>query len=255
MKRLSVPAFPCCPVSTQPFGDLLLMWKSAQPQCSFILDFCFVNTSYVVGDMTWTSYLSPSPSRNYTGSLISFQPGYNIIPKAQCLFFSYCRWEMGGGIRRQNRGWPFSLSPAPSPLQEHGGCAKLCSHLGWLLRASSTQKPLPLQYVGVSCWESIAGTKAWGACPSALQGDVPLPPDPPGQLLKAIDFFFSGGNAEMPTMEQEHSISGSVSACLSGSTWLHCTALNMCDCLGLREGLRFSGTLATNFQRSCELFP
>lgn len=190
MKRLSVPAFPCCPVSTQPFGDLLLMWKSAQPQCSFILDFCFVNTSYVVGDMTWTSYLSPSPSRNYTGSLISFQPGYNIIPKAQCLFFSYCRWEMGGGIRRQNRGWPFSLSPAPSPLQEHGGCAKLCSHLGWLLRAPSTQKPLPLQYVGVSCWESIAGTKAWGACPSALQGDVPLPPDPPGQLLKAIDFFF-----------------------------------------------------------------
>lgn len=122
MKRLSVPAFPCCPVSTQPFRDLLLMWKVAQPQCSFILDFCFLNTSYVVGDMTWTSYLSPSPSRNYTGSLISFQPGYNIVPKAQCLFFRYCWGELASEGKTEGSCSPISsLHHLPSK-----SCAEQC---------------------------------------------------------------------------------------------------------------------------------
>lgn len=110
MKRLNVPAFPCCPVSTQPFRDLLFMWKLAQPQCSFILDFCFVNTSYVVGDMTWTSYLSPSPSSNYTGSLVLFQSGYYIVPKAWYLLFSYC-WR---GL--ESAGKPESGCSPTSPL-------------------------------------------------------------------------------------------------------------------------------------------
>lgn len=131
---------------------------------------------------------------------------------------------MGAGIRKYNRGLLLSyLSPAPSPLQEHSGCAKLSSTLGWLPRAPSAQTPLPLQYMGVPCWEGTAGAKSWGACPNALLGDVPLPHDPAALLLKAIDLF-SGGNAEMPATEQKHSISGSVSAYLSGSTWLHCIA-------------------------------
>lgn len=113
MKRLIVLAFPCCPVSTQPFRDLLLMWKLAQPQCSFILDFCFVNTSYVAGDMTWTSYLSPSPSSNHTGSLIWFPSGYYIAPKAQYSLFSYCWWEL------EPSGKPESGPSSTSPQHHH----------------------------------------------------------------------------------------------------------------------------------------
>lgn len=160
---------------------------------------------------------------------------------------------MQAGIRKQNREWLLSyLSPAPSPLQEHGGCAKLCSNLGWLLRAPCAQTPLPLQY-----WVSHAEKALQQPSPEMLvlmlcREDVPLSHDLAALLLKAIDCF-SGGNAEMPDMEQGHS--GCVSAYLSGSTWLQCTALNMCDCLGLREGLRFAGALATKFQHSCELFP
>lgn len=124
----------------------------------------------------------------------------------------------------------------------------------WLLRAPCAQTPLPLQY-----WVSHAEKALQQPSPEVLvlmlcRGDVPLPHELAGLLLKAIDCF-SGGNAEMPDMEQGHSISGCVSTYLSGSTWLQCTALNMCDCLGLREGLRFAGALATKFQHSCELFP
>lgn len=253
MKRLSVPAFPCCPVSTQPFRDLLLMWKLAQPQCSFILDFCFVNTSYVVGDMTWTSYLSPSPSRNYTGSLISFQSGYNIVPKAQCLFFSYCRWELASESKIEGDCSPISpLHHLPSESMvavqscaatlggywEHQVLRNLCLYSTWVSHnEKALQEPSPEVLVLVFCREMCL-------CPvTHLRSSL--------RLL----IFLSGGNAEMAAMEQGHSISGSVSACLSGSTWLHCTVLNMCDCLGLRGGSRSAGTLAMNFQCSCELFP
>lgn len=124
MRRLNVRAFPCCPVSTQPFRDLLLMWKLAQPQCSFILDFSFVNTSYVVGDMTWTSYLSPSPSSNYwEPHFISVRLLYSS--QTQYLLFSYCWWGLESAGKPESRSFP------TSPLQEPSGCAVLHSNPGW----------------------------------------------------------------------------------------------------------------------------
>lgn len=169
MKRLSVPAFPCCPVSTQPFGDLLLMWKLAQPQCSFMLDFCFVNTSYVVGDMTWTSYLSPSPSRNYTGSLVPFQSGYNEVPKAQCLFFSYCWWELASEGKIEGGCSPISPQhhlPSKSTVavqscaetlggyREHPVLRRLCLYGTWVSHAEKAlQEPSPEVLVLMLCRE------------------------------------------------------------------------------------------------------
>lgn len=60
---------------------------------------------------------------------------------------------------------------------------------------------------------------------------------------------------EMPAMQLEHLTFRIFSACLSASTWLHCTVLNTCGCRGPREGLRFPDTPATNFKHSCGLFP
>lgn len=152
MKGLNVPAFPCCPVSTQPFRDLLLMWKLAQPQCSFILDFCFVNTSYVVGDMTWASYLSPSPSSSYTGSLMLFQSGWNTtqFPKHG----TYSSATAGGGWSQQanQRAAVLLPLPAPPPLQEHSGCAVLHSNPGRLPRgAPSARTPCPYSKRAARC--------------------------------------------------------------------------------------------------------
>lgn len=140
IKRTSFPMLPCQHTALR---DLLLMWKWVQPQCSFILDFCFVNTGYVVGDMTWTSYLSLSPSSNYTGSLIWLQSGYYIVPKAWYLLFSYCWWGL------EPAGKPESCSSPTLPLHRllsgsTAAGAMLRSNPGWLPRAPRAP-PLNIQ--------------------------------------------------------------------------------------------------------------
>ena len=183
--RLNVPAFPCWPVSTQPFRDLLLMWKLAQPQCSVILDFCFANTSYVVGDMTWTSYLSfPLQQLHWEPHFISVR----LLHSSQSAVLTLQLLLMGAGVSRQTRERLFSLlSPAPSPLPEHSGCAVLHSS------PPCSQTPLPSQSacsVGVLCWETVAGAKSWCACPNAVLCDVSLGPWSNCSALEGYWFWY-----------------------------------------------------------------
>lgn len=132
--------------------------------------------------------LPPETTLGASFYFISFQSGYNTVPKAQCLFFSYCWCELASEGKIESGCSP--ISPLHDLPSESTVAVQSCAAISVATESTMCSDTSAFTVLGVPCWESTATAKSWGACPNALQGRCASAPWAGWSALEGYWLFF-----------------------------------------------------------------